>query len=191
MLIDNAEVMEMFKCRGAFLSGHFRLSSGLHSGHYLQCALVLQYSEDADKLGMAIADKFRKEGITVVAGPALGGVIIAYAVARSLGVRCIFGEREEGRMRLRRGFHVESGEKVLLVEDVVTTGGSIKELANIIKNAGGEVVGVGSIVDRSGGKTDFGVKFESLITLQVETFEEKNCPLCDEKIPITKPGSRA
>ncbi len=189
--MDKTEVMKIFKGHGAFLSGHFKLSSGLHSGHYLQCALVLQHPEDADKLGRAIADKFRKDGIAVVAGPALGGVIIAHETARSLGVRCIFGERENGKMRLRRSFQIKDGEKVLLVEDVVTTGGSIKELADIIKNAGGEVAGVGSIIDRSGGKTDFGVKFESLITLNVETFEEEHCPLCKEKVPITKPGSRA
>ena len=188
--MKNTEVMEMFKKREAFLSGHFRLTSGLHSGHYLQCALVLQYAEDAAKLGEAIADHFKKEGITVVAGPAIGGIIIAYEVARALGVRCIFGEREEGRMKLRRGFSVKNGEKVLLVEDVVTTGGSIKELAKIIKAAGGKIVGVGSIIDRSGGKTDFGVKFVNLMTLNIETFEEKDCPLCKEDIPVAKPGSR-
>lgn len=188
--MKNTEVMEMFKKRGAFLSGHFRLTSGLHSGHYLQCALVLQYPKDAAKLGEAIAAKFRKYGIAVVAGPAMGGVIIAYEVARSLGVRCIFGEREEGKMKLRRGFQVKDGEKVLLIEDVVTTGGSIKELAEIIKTAGGEIAGVGAIIDRSGGRTDFGVKFENLMTLNIETFEEGDCPLCKEKIPVVKPGSR-
>lgn len=188
--MTNAEVMNIFKNKMAFLSGHFRLSSGLHSGHYLQCALVLQYPDDAACFGKAIADKFRKDGITVVAGPAIGGIIIAHEVARSLGVRCIFGEREEGRMKLRRGFHVKTGEKVLLVEDVVTTGGSIKELAKVIKRAGGKIAGVGSIIDRSGGKTDFGVKFVNLMTLNVETFEEKDCPLCKEKIPVAKPGSR-
>lgn len=189
--MKTTEVMNVFKKTRAFLSGHFRLTSGLHSGHYLQCAMVLQYPKDAERLGRAIADKFKKDNISVVAGPAIGGIIIAHEAARALGVRCIFGEREEGKMKLRRGFHVKSGERVLLAEDVVTTGGSIKELAKIIKYAGGKVVGVGSIIDRSGGKTDFGVKFETLMTLNIETFEEKDCPLCKEDIPVTKPGSRA
>jgi len=188
--MKNAEVMEMFKKRGAFLSGHFRLTSGLHSGHYLQCALVLQYAEDAERLGKAIGDKFKKDGITVVAGPAIGGIIIAHEVAAALGVRCIFGEREDGKMKLRRGFQVKPTDKALLVEDVVTTGGSIKELAHLVKDAGGKIAGVGSIVDRSGGKADFGVKFETLMTLNIETFEEKDCPLCKDNIPIVKPGSR-
>ena len=189
--MKTTEVMNVFKKTRAFLSGHFRLTSGLHSGHYLQCALVLQYPKDAERLGRAIADKFRRDNISVVAGPAIGGIIIAHEVARALGVRCIFGEREEGKMKLRRGFHVKNNERVLLVEDVVTTGGSIKELAKIIKYAGGKIVGVGSIIDRSGGKTDFGVKFETLMTLNIETFEEESCPLCKEKILVAKPGSRA
>lgn len=189
--MKTAEVMNIFKRTKAFLRGHFRLSSGLHSGHYLQCALMLQYPKYAERLGAAIADKFGKDNISVVAGPAIGGITIAHETARALGVRCIFGEREEGKMKLRRGFYVKSNERALLVEDVVTTGGSIKELARIIKYAGGKVVGVGSIIDRSGGKTDFGVKFETLMALNIETFEEGDCPLCKEKIPITKPGSRA
>ncbi|MDD5680954.1 MAG: orotate phosphoribosyltransferase [Candidatus Omnitrophica bacterium] len=188
--MKNTEVMEMFKKRGAFLSGHFRLTSGLHSGHYLQCALVLQHPEDAERLGRAIGEKFKKDGITVVAGPAIGGIIIAHEVARSLGVRCIFGEREEGKMKLRRGFRINPGDKVLVVEDVITTGGSIKEVINIAKEAGGKIAGTASIVDRSGGKTDFGVKFETLMTLNIETFGKEDCPLCNENVPIAKPGSR-
>ncbi|MBU4376176.1 MAG: orotate phosphoribosyltransferase [Candidatus Omnitrophica bacterium] len=188
--MQKAGIIDMFKKRDAFLSGHFRLTSGLHSGHYLQCALVLQYPEDAAKLGRAIADKFRKDKIDVVAGPALGGIIIAYEVARSLGVRCVFGEREEGRMKLRRGFSIKPGEKVLLAEDVATTGGSLKELARLIRESGGEIVGMASIIDRSGGTTDFGVPFKTLMMLNIETFEEKDCPLCKECIPIMKPGSR-
>ena len=188
--MDKKTIMDMFKKRGAFLSGHFRLSSGLHSGHYLQCALVLQHPEDAARLGKAIAAKFRKDKIDIVTGPALGGIIIAYEVARSLGVRCIFGEREERSMKLRRGFSITPGERVLLVEDVITTGGSLKELARLIREACGNVIGTASIIDRSGGKTDFEVKFETLMTLNIETFEERDCPLCKENVPITKPGSR-
>lgn len=185
-----AEIIGMFKKRDAFLSGHFRLTSGLHSGHYLQCALVLQYPEDAAKLGEAIAGKFRKYKIDVVAGPALGGIIIAYEVARSLAVRCVFVEREEGRMKLRRGFSIKPGEKALLVEDVATTGGSLKEVARLVKESGGAIVGMASIIDRSGGTADFGVPFKTLITLNIETFGESDCPLCKERIPIMKPGSR-
>lgn len=184
------EVLEIFTKNNALLAGHFRLSSGLHSEKYLQCALVLQHPDIAEKLSKELAKKFSKNEIDVVIGPALGGITLAYEVARAIGVRGLFTERHDGKMVLRRGFGIEKGEKVLVVEDVVTTGGSTKEVIEVVKSFGGEVIGVGSIVDRSSEKIDFGAPFLSLAKVKVETFEEKNCPLCKKNIPVTKPGSR-
>ena len=200
------EVLDLFVKQGALLNGHFKLSSGLHSEKYLQCALVLQYPEIAEKLSKAIATNFSKDKIDVVIGPALGGVTLAYEVARAIGSRGLFTERHpsigpgwrpecaEGRqdkkMVLRRGFVISKGEKVLVVEDVVTTGGSTKEVIDLVKSFGGNVAGVGSIIDRSSAKIDFGVPFRSLAKVKVETFEEDKCPLCKKGIPITKPGSK-
>jgi len=185
------DVLKIFEAKGALLTGHFRLSSGLHSGRYLQCALVLQYPDIAERLAAALAEKFsRTEKIDLVIGPALGGITLAYEVARALGARGIFTERQDGAMVLRRGFAIKNGERVLVVEDVVTTGGSTKEVIEVVKNSGGVVVGVGSIIDRSSDKIDFGVIFESLAKVKVETFKEDDCPLCKNKIPVTKPGSR-
>lgn len=189
-MIKENEIMEIFKKSGALLSGHFKLSSGLHSNQYMQCALVLQYPEYAAKLGKGIADKFKNDRITVVAGPALGGIIIAHEVARALGVRCIFGEREDKNMKLRRGFQVGPEDRVLVVEDVVTTGGSLKELADFIEGSGGKIEGAAAIIDRSGGNTGFKVKFKALASLNIEALTEESCPLCRKNIPITKPGSR-
>lgn len=184
------KVLNLFDKYKALLTGHFKLSSGLHSGKYLQCALVLQYPDIAEKFSRALAEKFSKDKISVVIGPALGGITLAYEVARALGVRGIFTERQEGKMSLRRGFSIEAGERALVVEDVVTTGGSTKEVIEVAADSGGVVVGVGSIIDRSGEAVDFGVRFESLAKVRIDTFEEKNCPLCKKNIPITKPGSR-
>ena len=184
------EVLELFEKHNALLTGHFKLSSGLHSEKYLQCALILQYPDIAERLSRALAKRFSKEKIDVVIGPALGGITLAYEVARALGVRGIFTERHEQKMVLRRGFFIKGGEKALVTEDVVTTGGSTKEVIEVVKSLGGIVVGVGSIIDRSGGKIDFGTRFESLATIKVETFTEGVCPLCREGIAITKPGSR-
>ena len=184
------EVLSVFDKYNALLKGHFKLSSGLHSEKYLQCALVLQHPDMAEKLAKELAKKFSQEKIGVVIGPALGGITLAYEVARSLGVRGIFAERHDGKMILRRGFSIEKGEKALVVEDVVTTGGSTKEVIDVVKDCGGTVVGVGSIVDRSDGTIDFGVEFKPLAKIEIETFTEKVCPLCKSGIPITKPGSR-
>lgn len=183
------EVLELFKKNNALLSGHFKLSSGLHSENYLQCALVLQYPDIAAKMSKALAAKFKAKPDLVV-GPALGGVTLAYEVARALGVRGLFTERQEGKMTLRRGFSIDPGEKVLVCEDVVTTGGSTKEVIDVVKELGGVVVGVGSIIDRSDAPVDFGVPFHSLAKIDVKTFKEGACPLCKNCIPITKPGSR-
>ena len=185
------EVLDLFEKYGALLEGHFKLSSGLHSGKYLQCALVLQYPDIAEKLSKDLAGKFSKDKIDVVIGPALGGVTLAYEAARAIGARGLFAERGDGgAMVLRRGFSISRGEKALVVEDVVTTGGSTKEVIELIGSLGADVIGVGSIIDRSGKKIDFGVPFKSLAKVSVDTFEEKDCPLCKSKIPVAKPGSR-
>ena len=184
------QALGLFTEHNALLSGHFRLSSGLHSEKYLQCALVLQYPDAAEKLSRALAKKFSGNKIDVVIGPALGGVTLAYEVARAFGVRGLFTERQEGKMVLRRGFSIAKGEKVLVVEDVITTGGSTKEVIEVARSLGGEVVGVGSIIDRSAQRVDFGAPFQVLAKVKVDTFEEKDCPLCKKNIPVTKPGSR-
>ena len=184
------EVLGIFEKYGALLNGHFKLSSGLHSEKYLQCALVLQYPDIAEELSKALAKNFSKDAVDVVIGPALGGVTLAYEVARAMGVRGLFTERQDGKMVLRRGFSISKGEKVLVVEDVVTTGGSTKEVIDLVKSFGANVVGVGSIIDRSGIKIDFGAPFKPLAKVEVETFQEDKCPLCKRQVPITKPGSR-
>jgi len=184
------KVLDIFESKKALLTGHFKLSSGLHSEKYLQCALVLQYPDVAERLAKALAAKFPKVKIDIVIGPALGGITLAYEVARATGARGIFTERRDGKMILRRGFSIKNGEKALVVEDVVTTGGSTKEVIEVIKASGGIVVGVGSIIDRSGDKIDFGVPFESLAKINIETFSGADCPLCKKNIPVTKPGSR-
>lgn len=184
------EVLSLFQKQGALLTGHFKLSSGLHSEKYLQCALVLQYPDIAQILSKELAKRFSKDKVDVVIGPALGGVTLAYEVARAIGVRGLFTERQDGKMVLRRGFLIKKSEKVLVVEDVVTTGGSTKEVIDVVKSLGADVVGVGSIIDRSSQKIDFGVPFQYLAKVSAETFEEKDCPLCKKKVPVTKPGSR-
>ena len=184
------DVSKIFDKYNALLTGHFKLSSGLHSEKYLQCALVLQYPEAAEALAKELAEKFAEEKIKVVIGPALGGITIAYEIARVLGVRGLFAERQDGKMVLRRGFSIKPGERALVVEDVITTGGSTKEVVEVVKNAGGIVIGVGCIIDRSVSPIDFGARFESLAKIKIETFKEGDCPLCRQNIPVTKPGSR-
>jgi orotate phosphoribosyltransferase len=192
---NTAELTRILKKTGALLEGHFELSSGLHSAAYVQCAQVLQYPEPAEKLGRLLSERFRDRGIEVVVSPALGGVVIGHEVARVLGTRAIFAERQALRdgsrkMTLRRGFKINSGEKVLVVEDVITTGGSTKEIMDIVREAGGDIVGVGSLIDRSSGKTDFGVYTNTLLSLDIKTCDPENCPLCRQGIPLVKPGSQ-
>lgn len=182
--------MKIFKETGALLEGHFLLTSGLHSSKYFQCAKVLQYPEYSEILSRQIARHFYTSEVEVVISPAIGGIIVGYEVARQLEARSIFAEREEGVMKLRRGFEIKPGERVLVCEDVVTTGGSVFEVIELVKNAGGKLVGVGCIVDRSGGKIDFGIRFASVVRLEVPTFKAEECPLCKEGIQIEKPGSR-
>jgi orotate phosphoribosyltransferase len=188
--VDAKEVLKLFVNKKALLKGHFQLSSGLHSEKYLQCALVLQYPNLAEKLCKELAKKFRKEKITTVVGPALGGVIVSYEVARALKVRSLFAEREEGVMTLRRGFELTPNDKVLVVEDVITTGGSVNEVIKLVKAKGAKVVGLGSIIDRSAESINFDVPFKSLAKIEIETYPAQDCPLCQKGIPVYKPGSR-
>ena len=190
-MIENPEhLLNAFKETGALLEGHFQLTSGLHSPRYLQCARVLQYPEHAEWIGRALAREFAGEQIDVLVAPAIGGIIVAHETARAVGCRALFTERENGAMMLRRGFELNPGERVLVVEDVVTTGGSTRETIDAVTAAGGNVIGAGSIVDRSNGAADVGVRRVSLLTLDVPAYELSDCPLCKQGIPVVKPGSR-
>jgi orotate phosphoribosyltransferase len=184
------EVIEKFKETGALLDGHFILSSGLHSPVYLQCAIALEATAVAAEFGASIAEQFRGRQIETVASPAIGGVVIGYEVARQLGVRFIWTERDEGRMTLRRGFQVHEGERVLVVEDVITTGGSTRETIATLTGAGARVIAAASIIDRSGGNADVGVTRVSLATLDVPAVDPSACELCKRGEPAAKPGSR-
>ena len=189
-IVTTDPVLDRFRRVGALLDGHFRLTSGLHSPGYLQCALVLQHPAEAEACGVAIADRVRSLGAGVVLSPALGGIVIGQEVGRALGVRAIFAERQDGRLTLRRGFSLEPGEKVLVVEDVVTTGGSTQETIDVARAAGATVVGAAAIIDRSGGKQQIDVPFHALATVALPTYEANACPLCAEGKPVVKPGSR-
>jgi len=184
------QTLAMFQQTGALLEGHFQLTSGMHSPRYLQCALVLQYPERAAWIGEQLAAHFRNDQVSAVVAPAIGGIIVAHEAARALGVRALFTERENGAMTLRRGFHLDAGERVLVVEDVVTTGGSTRETIDAVTRAGGVVVGAGSVIDRSGGAVDIGVRRVALLTLDVPAYDPAACPLCREGTPAIKPGSR-
>ena len=188
--MDPEKVIDEFKQTGALLEGHFQLTSGLHSTVYLQCALVLQFPEKAESFAHAIAQKFSNAGIQLVVSPAIGGLIIGHEVARALGARFIWTEREAGEMTLRRGFTVSPNERTLVVEDVVTTGGSTRETIGALKRAGADVVGAASIIDRSGGKADVGVPRVALVTLKVLSVEPAICDACKMGQPAVKPGSR-
>ncbi|MBD3366909.1 MAG: orotate phosphoribosyltransferase [Candidatus Eisenbacteria bacterium] len=172
------------------MSGHFRLSSGRHSGEYCQCARVLEDPGRAEELGAALAGLFEDTEVDIVVSPALGGVIIGHEVARALGVRSFFAERRDGKMTLRRGFLLEPDERVLIVEDVVTTGGSVREVAEVVGDAGARVVGFGFLVDRSSGDVDLGAPMRALVRRNMPSYEPERCPLCDENRPLTRPGSR-
>ncbi len=188
--MEQPEVLETFKRTGALLEGHFVLSSGLHSSVYLQCATALQTPSVAAQFGEAIADEFRGQRIETVASPAIGGLIIGYEVARQLAVRFIWTERERGTMTLRRGFTVRQGERVLVVEDVITTGGSTRDTIKALTDSGAEVVGAASIIDRSGGEADVGVPRFSLATLNVPAVQPADCDACKRGEQAVKPGSR-
>lgn len=190
-MITPKAVLEMFQNNNALLKGHFLLSSGLHSERYLQCALVLQYPKLAKKLGQALAEQFKAAAVDVVISPAMGGLIIGHEVAKALGVRFIFTERQDGQMTLRRGFTISPGEKLIVIEDVFTTGKSTKEVIEVVKGTSGQVLGVGAIINRAEKEIDFGVPAQYLLALQVKTFEPAKCPWCKEGLPFFKPGSRS
>ena len=187
-------ILELFRTTGAYLNGHFRLTSGLHSPEYLQCALVLQYPRHAAELGGLLAEEFRKlvpEPVGLVVSPALGGLIVGHEVARALGARFIFTERDDNKkMTLRRGFAVTPGEPALVVEDVVTTGGSTRDVVEVLRATGARPLAAGSIVDRSGGHADVGAPRVALVTLEVVAYDPAECPLCAQGVPVVKPGSR-
>src|SRR5437899_3892438 len=189
-MLTRDELLDLFRRSGALLEGHFRLSSGLHSTGYLQCALVLQIPADAERLGQAIASRVRELRPTVVLSPALGGVVIGHEVGRALGVRALFAERQDGELTLRRGFVIAENDRVLVVEDVLTTGGSTRETMQVARASGGQVVGAASIVNRSGGRAEFDVPFASLVDVDLPTYEPDKCPLCAQGLPVVKPGSR-
>ncbi len=193
--MTQAELLAICEEKGAYLRGHFRLTSGLHSPEYLQCARILAHPAVAEKLGRALAEALERAGVAppldFVAAPALGGLIIGHEVARALGCRFIFTERDgEGRMTLRRGFEVRPGERGVVIEDVVTTGGRTKETAEVLQRAGATVLAAGSIFDRSGGQADIGLPRVALATLAVQSYPPENCPLCARGEPVVKPGSR-
>jgi orotate phosphoribosyltransferase len=192
--ISSQDVQSLFEQAGAYLSGHFLLTSGLHSPNYLQCALVLQEPARAERLGRALASLLEETAKTrpdLVISPALGGVIIGHEVARALGVPFLFTERDANRvMTLRRGFTLQPGQKVYVVEDVITTGGSTREVVEVVQASGAVALSAGSIVDRSAGQADVGVPRAALWQLAVESYPPEYCPLCDKGVPVVKPGSR-
>jgi orotate phosphoribosyltransferase len=195
--VDNLgqETLEVFNRTGAYLNGHFRLTSGLHSPEYLQCALVLQHPAIAERLGIELAHKIQQftagKRISLVSAPAIGGLIIGHEVARALGARFAFAERDAtGKMTLRRGFDVTPGEIAVVIEDVVTTGGSTREVIELLRERRANVIAAGSIIDRSGGQAELGVRRAALATLAVVSYTEEDCPMCRQGLPVQKPGSR-
>ena len=190
MKLPKEQILDIFRETKALLEGHFQLTSGLHSNQYFQCAKVLQYPRYLHLLAGEIAKHFEYSDVEVVLSPAIGGVVVGTEVGRMLGVRTLFAERINGTMELRRGFEVRAAERCLVVEDVVTTGGSIFEVVDIVKNAKGTLAGVGYIVDRSNGKIQFESKHFSVLQMDVVAFKPEECPLCKEGIPVVKPGSR-
>ncbi len=191
MKLTNEQILDVFKKTEGILHGHFLLTSGRHSDTYMQCAKLFVHPEESAYLCGALSEQLKEFKADAVVSPAVGGIIMGYEVARQLGVKNFFAEREGGGMTLRRGFALEKGMRVIVVEDVVTTGGSVKEVIELCRAAGAEVTAVASVVDRSGGKVDFGVPYRALLSMEVKSYEADECPLCREgKIPVVKPGSR-
>mgnify|MGYP000945114195 CR=1 FL=1 len=188
--MNKEKIIDIFQKTGVLMEGHFILTSGRHSSQYLQCARIFQYPNYGEEIAKELAQAFRKDSIDMVIGPAIGGIILSYEIGRILGIKAIFTERENGIMTLRRGFEIPPDSRVLVVEDVVTTGGSVKEVIELVKKNGSKVVGVGAIVDRSNGKVDFGCRFQAVISLEIPSYEKDECPLCKQGLPAVKPGSR-
>lgn len=190
-MMKREEILKLFEQAGAIRSGHFELSSGRHSGAYIQCALVLQYPQHAEQLGRALAEPFKAHSIHCVVAPALGGLVIGHEVARGLGVRFVFVERDKsGQMALRRGFSLGSGERALVIEDVWTTGGSTRETMGVVEQEGGVAVAAGALIDRSKGHLDWTVPAHALLSMDVPSYEPDECPLCRSGAAATRPGSR-
>lgn len=190
-MLTQERIIEILKEAGVLMEGHFLLTSGKHSNKYLQCAKIFRHTKYSEELCRDLALQFKDDNIDVVIGPAMGAVQMAYEVSRHLDVENYFTERDDGKMVLRRGFVITPGMRCLLVEDVVTTGGSVREVIDIVRENGGVVAGVGSVVDRTGGEIDFGVPYKSVISMKVEAWEADECPICKEgKIELVKPGSR-
>ena len=188
-MLTKDQLLEIFRKSNALLRGHFELSSGLHSGHYFQCAQVMQHPERAAKVCGELARRFKPACPTVVIGPAAGGIIVAYETARQLHVRAMYAERVDAEMHLRRGFTLIKKDRVLILEDAITTGESARKVSQLVEGFGAKVVGIGTIVDRSGGKVRFpGRRYTKLFALAFETFSPHECPLCSEQIPVTRPG---
>ncbi len=188
--MDASEIRQLLEKVGAVRHGHFELSSGRHSATYVQCALVLQHPELAERLGQALAEKFKDLRIECVVSPALGGILVGHEVGRALGARAIFVERDSsGQMALRRGFSLRNGERVLVVEDVWTTGGSTRETMGVVEQGGGRAVAAAALIDRSNGKIEWEVPAKALIEISIPSHEAFDCPLCRRGEPITKPGS--
>jgi orotate phosphoribosyltransferase len=184
------ELMQILQETEAVLQGHFLLTSGRHSGWFIQCAQVMQYPDKADVLCGRLAEEFRDFQIETVIGPAVGGIIVAYEVARHLNVRAIYADKKEGKLTLGRGFRFRTGEKTLVVEDVTTTGGSVKKVIEIVKQYGGEPVGVGVLVDRTAGQIQYPVPSRSVVQLEVESYSSEECPLCKQGIALMDPDTR-
>ena len=189
-MLSKEKLLDMFRKSNALRRGHFELSSGLHSGHYFQCAQVLQHTKQAAIICRALANRFRAARPTAVIGPAIGGIIVAHETARVLGVRAIYAERVDAEMALRRGFLLSKKDRVVVVEDAITTGESARKVIELVEACGAKVVGVGTVVDRSGGKVRFpGHRFVKLFSLAFEAFRPSDCPLCSEHVPLVHPGS--
>jgi len=183
------QLLKMFRTSKALVRGHFELSSGLHSGHYFQCAQIMQHPDYALRIGREFARRFRVNRPTVVIGPAVGGVIVSWVTAHALKVKAMFCERVDAEMQLRRGFHLEKKDRVLITEDAITTGESSRKVATLVRSLGAKVIGIAAVVDRSGGKAKFpGCKYVRLFSLAFETFLPHNCPLCGEGVPVSRPG---
>jgi orotate phosphoribosyltransferase len=189
--MTDTEVLDLFRQSGALLEGHFKLSSGLHSDRYLQSALVLQHPDFAEQLGRALGERTRHFQATAVLSPALGGIVIGQEVGRALHVRALFAERQEGKLSLRRGFTLEPADRVLVVEDVITTGGSTRETIAVAEAAGAQVVGAASIIDRGGDGGRLDVPLQTLVKMEVAAYDPSSCPICAKGIPVVKPGSRS
>jgi len=189
-MLSPEQVKTILQETGAIQEGHFQLSSGLHSPVYIQCALVFQHPRRAERLGAEMAGLFDDDRVDVVISPAVGGIVTGQEVARALGARAIFAERESGIMRLRRGFRIGPGERVLVVDDVMTRGGSVGEILDVVRASAGQAAGIAVVVDRSGGSLDWEVPLRSLIRMEAVTYPPQECPLCREGLPVVKPGSR-